>query len=309
VSISPPPEEIHALGVREMEQIESEMRRVARRSFGTEDVPELLGRLRTDEEFTFRSAGDVLSYTRSAVDRARALLPAWFGSIPRSEVIVKPFPDFQERTGGGLYSAASADGTYAATYELGTHAPEKLSRATTEATAFHETWPGHHLQISLATEGTELHPIVRYLFSSGFVEGWALYTERLAEEMGLYTSELDRLGLLSNEALRAARLVVDPGLHVLGWTREDAIRYMTDHTTESEEAVTYEVDRYIAGPGQAVSYLLGRVEITKLRRLAEGKLGDRFDVRAFHDALLEDGSVTLSVLRGKIEAWVDARRG
>jgi uncharacterized protein (DUF885 family) len=303
-SISPPPEEIHALGLREMELIQNEMRTIARRSFGTDDLTSLLKRLRTDAEFTFRSERDVLEYTRSAVDRARAALPGWFGRIPQAEVIVRPFPAFQERTGGGLYTAAAADGSYAATYELGTHEPEKLSRASMEATAFHETWPGHHLQIALATEAEDLHPIVRYMFSSGFVEGWALYTERLSDEMGLYTSDVDRLGLLSNEAMRAARLVVDPGLHVLGWSREDAIRYLTDHTTESEAAATYEVDRYISGPGQAVSYLLGRLEISRLRRLAEDRLGARFDISDFHDRLLEDGSITLSALRQKIERWV-----
>jgi uncharacterized protein (DUF885 family) len=308
-SISPPPEEIHALGVREIEHIQREMRRIALRSFGTEDVPGLLRRLRADERFTFRTEDEVLGYTRSAVERAHAALPAWFGRVPTSQVVVRPFPAFQERTGGGLYSAAAADGSYPATYELGTHAPEKLSRATMEATAFHETWPGHHLQISIATEGERLHPIVRYLFSSGFVEGWALYTERLAEEMGLYTSDVDRLGLLSNESMRAARLVVDPGLHVLGWSRDRAIAYMMEHTTESEEAATYEVDRYIAGPGQAVSYLLGRLEISRLRRFAEERLGARFDVRAFHDALLEDGSVTLSAAARKIERWVERMGG
>ena len=304
-SISPPPEEIHRVGLEEMAQIQAEMRSIARRSFGTEDVPELLRRLRTDEAFTFRSEEDVLGYTRSAVERGRAALPGWFGKVPRSEVIVRPFPAFQERTGGGLYNAAATDGSYPATYELGTHAPEKLSRATMEATAFHETWPGHHLQISLATEGSELHPIVRFMFSSGFVEGWALYTERLAEEMGLYSSDVDRLGLLSNEAMRAARLVVDPGLHVLGWTRQQAIDYMMAHTTESEDAATYEVDRYIAGPGQAVSYLLGRIEISRLRTRAEQRLGARFDVRRFHDVLLEDGSVTLGVVRDKLERWME----
>jgi uncharacterized protein (DUF885 family) len=292
-----------------MELIQQQMRVIARRSFGTDDVPALLRRLTTDAEFTFQSEADVLAHTRSAVDRARAALPRWFGRIPDAEVIVRPFPAFQERTGGGLYTAAAADGSYAATYELGTHAPEKLSRAGMEATAFHETWPGHHLQIALAAEAESLHPIVRYMFSSGFVEGWALYTERLSEEMGLYSSDLDRLGLLSNEAMRAARLVVDPGLHVLGWSRSDAIRYLMEHTTESEEAATYEVDRYISGPGQAVSYLLGRLEISRLRQLAEERLGKRFDISDFHDRLLEDGSITLSVLQQKIERWVESEDG
>jgi uncharacterized protein (DUF885 family) len=303
-SLSPSPEEIHEAGHREMKRIEDEMRAIADRSFQTRDLRALLQRLRSDPTYTFRSEDEVMSYTRAAVARARDALPAWFGHIPRSVVEVRPFPAFQKRTGGGLYSAPSLDGSQPGTYELGTHNPEKLARAPIEATAFHETWPGHHLQISIAVESAGLHPIVRYLFSSGFIEGWALYTERLAEEMGLYSSDLDRLGLLSNEALRAARLVVDPGLHVLGWSRAQAIRYMMDHTTESEEAATYEVDRYIAGPGQAVSYLLGSLELVRLRRLAEQRLAARFDVRAFHDLLLADGSVTLSVIGQKVESWL-----
>jgi uncharacterized protein (DUF885 family) len=304
VALTPDAGTIHATGLDRMERIHNEMRDVARRGFGSDDVPALLQRLRSDPRFTFRSADEILTYTEAAVERARAALPAWFARIPRAAVVVRPFPAFQKRTGGGLYSAAAEDGSYPATYELGTHDPGALSRAAIEATAFHETWPGHHLQISLAMESDGLHPVLRYLFSSGFIEGWALYTERLADEMGLYSSDLDRLGMLSNEALRAARLVVDPGLHALGWSREAAIRYMLDHTAESEAAATYEVDRYIAGPGQAVGYLLGRIEIDRLRAEAERRLGARFDVRAFHDCVLKNGSATLPVVRDEVEAWL-----
>jgi uncharacterized protein (DUF885 family) len=305
-SLSRSAEEIHETGHREMARIEEGMRAIARRSFQTDDVRALLQRLRSDRAYTFGSEDEVMSHTRAAVARARGALPHWFGHIPKSVVEVRPFPAFQKRTGGGLYSAPSLDGSQPGTYELGTHHPEKLARAPMEATAFHETWPGHHLQISIAVESAELHPIVRYMFSSGFIEGWALYSERLAEEMGVYSSDLDRLGLLSNEALRAARLVVDPGLHVLGWSRAQAIRYMMDHTTESEEAATYEVDRYISGPGQAVSYLLGSLELVRLRREAERRLGARFDVRDFHDLLLADGSVTLSLIGEKVTRWIAA---
>lgn len=305
-SVSPTPEEIHATGLREMERVQREMKEIALRTFGTADVRGLLERVREDPRYTFRSAEGVLAHTRSAVDRARAALPGWFGRVPRAEVVVRPFPAFQRRTGGGLYCSAAEDGSYPATYELGTHAPETLARAPVEATAFHETWPGHHLQISLAMEDRRLHPVVRYLFSSGFIEGWALYAERLADEMGLYSSDLDRLGMLSNEAFRAARLVVDPGLHALGWSRERAIRYLLDHTAESEAGVTYEVDRYVAGPGQATAYLLGRLEIGRLRALAGARLGRSFDLRSFHDRLLEDGSVTLPMVREKIERWIGA---
>jgi uncharacterized protein (DUF885 family) len=178
---------------------------------------------------------------------------------------------------------------------------ESKPRAGLESTAFHEAYPGHHLQSALALERKDLHPIARYLYQSGFGEGWALYTERLADELGLFTSDVDRMGLLSNEALRAARLVVDPGMHALGWSRERAIEYMLANTAESRDDVVSEIDRYIAVPGQATAYMLGNLEIRRLRELAQQREGAKFDLRAFHDKVLEDGAVPLSLLRSKME--------
>jgi uncharacterized protein (DUF885 family) len=160
------------------------------------------------------------------------------------------------------------------------------------------------LQVSLALENQSLHPILRYIGVSGSVEGWALYTERLADEMGIYSSDIARLGMLSNEAYRAARLVVDPGLHVMGWSRDDAIQYMLDHTAEGIDSVTAEVDRYAAVPGQATSYLLGSLEIQRLRQKAENALGDDFDIREFHDRVLANGGITLPMLGAEIDAWI-----
>jgi uncharacterized protein (DUF885 family) len=161
------------------------------------------------------------------------------------------------------------------------------------------------LQISVALLNEELPPILRYMFVSGSVEGWGLYAERLADEMGLYSSELSRLGMLSNEAYRAARLVVDPGIHVLGWTRDEAIEYMLAHTAEGYESISSEIDRYAAVPGQATSYLVGSLEIQRLRRHAEEALGDRFDVREFHDQVLANGGITLPMLAARIDAWIE----
>jgi uncharacterized protein (DUF885 family) len=189
---------------------------------------------------------------------------------------------------------------------INTYQPEKQSRAILEATAFHEAYPGHHTQFTLAQERTDLHPVSRYFFLSGFGEGWALYTERLADEMGLYSSDLDRLGMLSNEAWRAARLVVDSGMHGKGWSREQAIDYMNSHTSNPEALNIAEVDRYIAVPGQATSYLLGALEIRRLRELAEAELGSDFDIRRFHDQVLQDGAIPLTQLEGKIMRWIEA---
>ena len=174
--------------------------------------------------------------------------------------------------------------------------------------AFHESWPGHHLQVTVALLNEDLHPVQRYMFVSGMAEGWGLYSERLADEAGLYSSELSRLGMLSNEAFRAARLVVDPGIHVLGWTRDEAIDYMLENTAEGFDAVSSEVDRYAAVPGQATSYLIGSLEIQRLRAHAQEQLGDDFDIRAFHDRVLADGGVTLPMLGASIEAWIEEER-
>ena len=299
------PREIHETGLREMARIQAEMKRIAQRSFRTDDVPGLLKQLREDRKYTFGSRDEMLAYARDAVARAKVAMPRWFGITPKSDVVVEPYPAFQEASApGGEYMNPAADGSRPGIYRINTYQPEKQAKAPVQSTAFHESIPGHHLQVAIQQERTAAHPVSKFLFNSAFAEGWALYAERLSDEMGLFGSDLDRMGLLSNEALRAARLVVDPGMHALGWTRQQAIDYMLTHTAESPEAVATEVDRYIVWPGQATSYMTGSLEIIRLRTLAQQQLGASFDVRAFHDRVLEDGSVTLPMLRAKIERWV-----
>ena len=298
-------EEIHENGLRQMERIQTEMREIGRRSFGTEDTRELLRLVREDPGFAFESREEIVAFAQAAVDRAREAVPEWFGFVPRAEVELRPYPDYMGITGGGFYSAGSQDGSRPGTYEFGTHEPAELNRAGGfEATTFHETYPGHHMQVYVALEGAGVHPVLQFFFSSGLGEGWALYTERLADEMGVYSDDVDRLGMLSNEAFRAARLVVDPGMHALGWTRQEAIDYMVAHTAESMDGIASEVDRYIAVPGQATSYLTGSLVIQELRRRAEDELGDRFDIREFHDLVIGDGTITLGMLEKKIERWI-----
>jgi uncharacterized protein (DUF885 family) len=297
---------IHETGLREMARIQAEMKGIAASSFGTDDVKALLERLRTDPQYTFRTEDDVLAYARGAVDRAAVAVHDWFGVVPDAQVVIKPFPAYQRASGGGFYSSGSQDGTRPGTYELGTYMPETISRAGMESTAFHEAYPGHHLQMSVALYGRGVHPVLRYVYVAAMAEGWGLYAELLADEMGLYSGPVDRLGMLSNQALRAARLVVDPGMHVLGWTREQAIEYMLDNTAESRGSVASEVDRYVAVPGQATAYMTGSLEILRLRRNAEARLGERFDVKAFHDLVLGDGAVSLPMLRNRVQRWVEA---
>ncbi|MGI8618057.1 MAG: DUF885 domain-containing protein [Gemmatimonadaceae bacterium] len=303
------PSEIHQTGLREMAKIRGEMQTIARRSFGTEDVTEALRRLKTDSAYTFRSKPHMIAYAQSALNRARSALPAWFGILPKADVIIQPYPAFQEASApGGQYNSPSEDGTRPGIYLINTYEPEKQSRAGLEATAFHETYPGHHLQIAIARERPGAHKLVSYFYSSGFTEGWGLYSERLADEMGVYSGDIDKMGLLSNEALRAARLVVDAGMHALGWTRQQSIDYLMANTTSSLASATAEVDRYIATPGQATAYMLGNLEIRRLRDQARLQLGSRFSIKDFHDRVLEDGNITLPMLRQKIEGWIASNR-
>jgi uncharacterized protein (DUF885 family) len=188
---------------------------------------------------------------------------------------------------------------------VNTGPPGTRSRHDAQVLAFHEAVPGHHLQIAIAQELEDLPAFQRALGSDAFAEGWGLYTERLADEMGLYSSDLDRLGVLSFDAWRACRLVVDTGMHALGWTRDAAIAFMRAHTALGDNNIANEVDRYIAWPGQALAYKLGQLEILRLRASAETRLGARFDIRAFHDLVLGSGAVGLTTLAWIVEDWIE----
>ena len=243
-----------------------------------------------------------LRLARQAVQRAKDAVPRVFGLLPRTDVEVRPF-DFEA---SDHYQQAPETGRSGIFWT--THGDAE-PRVTLETTAFHEAIPGHHLQLSIALErGEKLHPIARYFWVNAFGEGWALYAERLADELGLLSDDLSRFGMLSMQALRAARLVVDTGIHAKGWTREQAIEYMVAHAAMSHRDIEEEVDRYIGCPGQALGYMIGELEIRRLRQQAESELGQRFDIRQFHDRVLEDGNITLPMLREKLERWIAKAR-
>jgi uncharacterized protein (DUF885 family) len=299
---------VHNLGLQEMNRIVGEMRTIAERSFGTTDVPALIQRLRTDSQYTFRSRQEIIGTAERSLARAEAAMPRWFGRLPKGRMILDPCKPHEEKKGcPNSYVPGATDGSRPARWRINTGDPTTQPRAVLEGTAFHEGIPGHHLQGALAQERSESHPIARYLWFSGFGEGWALYAERLADEMGLYSSDLERFGDLGMQALRAARLVVDPGLHVLGWSRTQVIDYMLKHVPGARSFIESEVDRYIATPGQATAYMIGRIEIDSLRWEAQEKLGPRFDIREFHDRVLEQGSIPLGLLRSHIEAWLEEK--
>ena len=303
------PDSVHRLGIATVQELEGEMRAIAVRTFGTGDVSQLLERLRTDTAYTFHTREEMLTQARRALERARAATGRWFGRSPRAAVIVEPYSAFDERQSVGEWNPPAEDGSRPGIYFLSTYDPTHKSRADLEALSFHETIPGHHQQGALALErGDSIPAIARYFWSPGFGEGWAEYAEQLADEMGLYSSDTARFGAIADITLSATLLVVDTGINALGWTREQAIDYIRDHTRVPRLRAEVGVDRYPMRPAQGLSYGLGRLEIRRLRALAEQALGPRFDIKAFHDRVLANGAVPLPVLRAEIERWIAASR-
>lgn len=293
--------EIHQTGLSEVARINQEMEELGGRVFGVHDRQEVLKRLRTDTSLYFASRDEVFAKAEKALAKANAAISKWFGRLPRTSCEVVRMEEHEEKHSTiAYYRPPAVDGSRPGRYYINTSAPETRPRYEAEALAYHESVPGHHLQIAIAQELEAIPEFRRNSGVTAFVEGWGLYSERLADEMGLYTSDLDRIGILSFDSWRACRLVVDTGMHAMGWTRDQAIRFMLENTALAENNIINEVDRYITWPGQALAYKTGQLEMMKLRRGAEERLGKQFDVRRFHDALLGDGAVPLSVLRQKL---------
>jgi uncharacterized protein (DUF885 family) len=299
------PSEIHQIGLAEVTKVRAELEVVGESIFGTRDVGEIQRRVRTDPAMHFETAGEVVRVAEEATERGRAVMSEWFGRLPKAEMEVREIPDYEAPYQTvAYYRQPAADGSRPGTYFINTYRPETRPRYEAEALAFHEGIPGHHFQIAIAQELTELPDFRRHVGPPAFLEGWPLYAESLANEMGLYTGELDQLGRLSFEAWRASRLVVDTGIHAFGWTRERAVEYLRENTLLAEANVQIEVDRYTVWPAQALSYKLGQLEILRLREEARDRLGDRFRIQDFHDRVLENGAVSLSTLGDVIERWI-----
>ncbi len=232
-------------------------------------------------------------------------LPTLFRKLPRTPYGIKEVPAFvAPQTTSAYYWPPAGDGTRAGFYYLNTYNLASRPKYELEALTMHEAVPGHHLQIALQQELTELHAIRRFAQFTAYVEGWALYSERLGLEMGFYTDPYQEFGRLSMEAWRACRLVVDTGIHWLGWSREQSIEFMKANTGLAEYNIVSEVDRYIGWPGQALGYKMGQLKIIELRELAERELGSKFDIRSFHDVILEQGAVPLTVLEQTVRRWI-----
>jgi len=300
-----PPEQIHATGLAEIERIDGEFVELGRRVLGTPDLASTLAALRDDPKLRFATADEVFDTAKRSLARAQAVMGDWFGRIPGAACVVVPVPSHSEAHQTiAYYSWPALDGSRPGRYYINLYAPETRPRYEAEALAFHEAVPGHHLQIAVAQELPGLPAFQRMLGSTAFAEGWGLYTERLSDEMGLYSSDMDRFGILSFDAWRAGRLVVDTGMHALGWTRQQAIDFLQGHSALGGNNIANEVDRYIVWPGQALAYKIGQLEIVRLRREAQAALGSRFDIRRFHDTVLGAGAVSLPLLRGLVETWL-----
>lgn len=300
--------ELHALGVSEIASTDARLLALGGPRFGASTVTDVLAHLSTDPALGYTSGDEIVADATARIREAEARAPAFFSLRAETPCEVRPVPPAEAATAGfAFYVPGTPDGTREGAYYVNTAEPASRRRHLVAAVTAHEAVPGHHFQITVALGLTELPAFRRHAHFTAYVEGWGLYAERLADEMGLYHDDLDRLGAVDLEAFRAARLVVDTGIHALGWTRAAAESYLREHTSMSPDLVVAEVDRYINWPGQALAYKVGQLAILALRAEAEAALGERFDPHAFHDVVLGLGAVSLSVLEAEVRAWIAAQ--
>jgi len=301
------PEQVHELGVKEVARIRAEMDAIMRQTGFQGDFPAFLQFLRTDPQFYARTPDELLKDASFIAKQIDGLLPGYFGKLPRMPYSVQPVPaELAPNYTGGRYSPAPIGGRTGGEFWVNTYDLPKRPLYSLTSLALHEAVPGHHLQISLGRELTDVPPFRLDFYSHAFGEGWGLYSEKLGEEMGLYKTPYDHFGRLSYEMWRACRLVVDTGMHALGWSRERALKYLADNTALSNQEVRTETDRYIANPGQALAYKMGELKLWELRAKAQHALGERFEVRDFHDAVMANGSIPLPVLERQIDEYIAA---
>jgi uncharacterized protein (DUF885 family) len=290
---------IHQLGRAQLARLDDEYGQIAGPTLGVDDPALMRDRLRSDPSLQYTSTDEIIGDVHAMLDRARSEAPRWFSRLPRAEC------DTVAVNAGGMayYTAPSPDGSRNGTFYFDATDPRRWTRFALAPTTFHEAIPGHHLQLALPLE-LDLHPVLGELEVTAYSEGWGLYAERLADEMGLYATPLQHIGMLTLDSLRAGRLVVDTGIHAKGWSRQRAIDFLYDHTALSRRNVEAEIDRYIADPGQAASYMVGRLEIDRLRAEAATRLGNRFSIQGFHDTILHGGMTPLNELARRINAWI-----
>jgi uncharacterized protein (DUF885 family) len=304
-------QELHDIGREEAEgRLADEFRALGENALGTADLPEILDRLRNDSTLRYENAAEITNDAETYVALSWAAAPDWFNLRPTANCLVQEVPAaIAKDQPPAYYYPPATDGSRPGIYFINTYDASGRARFSGEAVAYHEANPGHHFQLTLSTELQDIPEFRKHALTYAFVEGWGLYSERLADEMGLYSSDLMRLGMVSADAWRACRLVVDTGLHALGWTRQQAVDYMHQWSAIDEPSVQVEVDRYIGMPGQALAYKVGQREIFRLRDKAETALGNRFEIKDFHDVCLGSGNITLPILDDLVEDWLKANSG
>ena len=295
-------QEIHDIGLAQIAKLEDEYRSLGPEVVGTDDLQQIFEAMRTDPRLHFSSGDELVQASEVAMQRAWDAMPGWFEVLPQARCAVQP-----TTTGAkAFYFPPAGDGSRGGTFFVNVSDPSSWGTFELESMAFHEGIPGHHLQLAIASELHDVPEFRKHIHNSAYAEGWGLYTERLSDEMGLYSSAVDRIGMFSADSMRACRLVVDTGLHALGWSREQAVEYMVANSPLAEGVVRPEVDRYIVSPGQATSYMVGRLEIQRMRAEAEQRQGAAFDIRRFHSAVLDSGSLPLGVLDEVVRARLTA---
>ena len=301
-------DEIHNIGLREVERIHGEMRAIMKKVGFTGTLNEFFEFTRTDDQFYYTTREDYLRDAQAKLDAMEAKLPEYFGKLPKAKMIIKPVEAFREKSAGkAFYQSPSVDGSRPGTYYVNLYNLRDMSKNELEALAYHEGFPGHHLQRALQTELGDLPPFRRFGGFTAYTEGWGLYTEELGKDMGFYTDPYSDFGRLGMELWRACRLVVDTGIHEKKWSREKAIQYLKDNTPNPEGDIVKAIERYITTPGQATAYMIGKLKIMELRAASRELLKDKFDFREFHDVVLTSGPVPLSILEENVMKWAMAK--
>ena len=302
------PDDIHELGLRELKRIHSEMQTITDKLSFKGSLHDFIGSLRNDKSLFNDSAAELMDGFRKILAKMDEKLPLLFGRLPKAPYSFREIEAFRaEAAPDAYYYRPPDDGSRPAYFYVNTFRPEQRPKYTMEVLAYHEAVPGHHLQLAIQQELTGMPKFRRHGGYTAFIEGWGLYSEELPKKVGFYGNLLSDFGRLSFDAWRAARLVVDTGIHYKHWTREKAIEFFLENTSLSELNVVSEIERYIAWPGQALAYKIGQLKISELRTKAEKALGERFDIRSFHDELLGDGALALDVLEDKMQSWITSQ--
>ncbi|MEM6857157.1 MAG: DUF885 domain-containing protein [Pseudomonadota bacterium] len=299
-------DEIHNIGLEQVERIHGEMRAIMARVGFEGTLDEFFEYTRTGDQFFYETREAYLADAEAKLNEIDAKLPDFFGRLPKAPMIIKPVEAFRERSAGkAFYQSPAPDGSRPGTYYVNLYNLRSMSKNELEALAYHEGKPGHHLQRALQTELDGLPAFRRFGGFTAYTEGWGLYSEELGKDMGFYEDPYSDFGRLGMELWRACRLVVDTGIHSKRWSREKAIQYLKDNTPNPEGDIVKAIERYIVLPGQATAYMVGKLKIMELRAMAREELGEHFDIRGFHDAILVNGPVPLSILEENIKAWVE----